>query len=168
MNTRRLFCLAGAFALAFASSSYAQDFTRGRVTGLPIPRFVSMKAGKANVRRGPSTTNRIDWVLRHRGTPLRVVAEYQDWYRVEDVDGEGGWVNTALLSPVRTVLVQQDMLVMRNAPASDAPPLARLEAGVIARLGTCEANWCFASVDRYDGWLQKSGIWGVSQNEVRE
>jgi len=168
VKTRRIFCMAGAFALVAASVGHAQDFTRGRVTGLPIPRFVSMKAGKANMRRGPSATNRIDWVLRHRGTPLRVVAEYQEWYRVEDVDGEGGWVHTALLSPVRTILVQQEMLVMRAAPDSEAAPLARLEAGVIARLGACKANWCAVSVDGFDGWLPKSGIWGVEPDELRD
>lgn len=161
MNTRRIFCLMGAITLAFAGVAYAQDITRGRVTGLPIPRFVSMKAAKANVRRGPSTTNRIDWVLFHRGTPLRVVAEYQEWFRVEDVDGEGGWVHSALLSPVRTVLVQQEMLIMRVIPENNAAPVARLEAGVIARLGTCAANWCTASVDGYDGWLPIAGLWGV-------
>jgi len=152
--------------LVFTSLAHAQEQARGQATGLPIPRFVSMKSGAANVRRGPSTSNRIDWVLRHRGTPLVVLAEYQDWFRVEDVDGEGGWVYTKLLSTRRTVLVQEDLLALRETPSSTARSLARLEAGVIARLGACQLAWCAASIDGYSGWLPKSGIWGVLDNEV--
>lgn len=157
-----------AAALALAPVALAQEAGRGQVTNLPVPRFVSMKSAKANVRRGPSTTNRIDWVLTHRGTPLRVLAEYRDWFRVEDVDGEGGWVHTALLSSVRTVLVQQDMLVLRETADQAAPAVALLEAGVIARLGACTAHWCEASVEAAAGWLPKSGIWGVTPEELRE
>ena len=157
-----------AVLVAIAPMAQAQERARGQVTGLPIPRFISMKSAMANVRRGPSTTNRIDWILRHRGTPLKVVAEYREWFRVEDVDGEGGWIHTALLSPVRTVLVQQEMLELREGPNADAPAIAQLEAGVVAYLGTCAANWCAVSVDGYEGWLAKSGIWGVGEDGLNE
>jgi SH3-like domain-containing protein len=165
-RVKQLKLLAAVFALVLASIATAQD--AGQVTGLPIPRFVSMKSGSANVRRGPSTSNRVDWVLRHRGTPLIVRAEYQDWFRVEDVDGEGGWVHTKLLSTRRTVLVQEDLLALRERPATSARKLARLEAGVVARLGACQENWCEASIDGFTGWLPKSGIWGVLSDEEFE
>ncbi len=155
-------------AVLLAGVAAAQEARRGQVTGLPVPRFVSMKSGSANVRRGPSTTNRVDWVLRHRGTPLIVLAEYKEWFRVQDVDGEGGWVHTALLSPKRTVLVRENLLPMRESPSGGARMVAQLEAGVIARLGACRPDWCEASVDGYSGWLPKSGIWGVLADEVFE
>ena len=151
-------------ALVLASIATGQEV--GQVTGLPIPRFVSMKSGSANVRRGPSTSNRVDWVLRHRGTPLIVRGEYQEWFRVEDVDGEGGWVHTKLLSTRRTVLVQEDLLALRETPSSSGRKLARLEAGVIARLGACQPEWCEASIEGFTGWLPKSGIWGVLADEI--
>ncbi len=152
----------------FASLGAAQQAPEGQVTGLSIPRYISMKSGSANVRRGPSTSNRVDWVLRHRGTPLIVLAEYQEWFRIEDVDGEGGWVHTKLLSPRRTVLVQEDLLALRETPTNSGLKLARLEAGVVLLLGACHPNWCEASVDGLTGWLPKSGIWGVLLEEVFE
>ena len=157
-------------AICMMTASYvqAQDTAEGQVTGLPVPRFVSMKSGSANVRRGPSTSNRVDWVLRHRGTPLKVMAEYQDWFRVEDVDGEGGWVHTDLLSTLRTVLVQEDLLALRETPSTSARALARLEAGVTPRLSQCHLEWCEVSIDGFDGWLPKNSIWGVLENEIRE
>jgi SH3-like domain-containing protein len=66
---------------------------RGPVTGLPLPRYVSLKASEANVRRGPSLTHRIDWVFKRRDMPLRITAEFGHWRRVEDRDGAGGWVH---------------------------------------------------------------------------
>ena len=168
MNMSRITAVALTVSILAAPAIEAQETARGQVTNLPLPRFISMKSAKANVRRGPSTANRIDWVFTHRGTPLRVLAEYRDWFRVEDVDGEGGWVHTALLSTVRTVLVQDDMLALRENPEETALPVALLEAGVIARLGACTDIWCEASVDNTSGWLPKSGIWGVDPNELRE
>jgi len=155
-------------ALVIANVSPAQQVSEGQVTGLSIPRYVSMKSSSANVRRGPSISNRVDWVLRHRGTPLVVLAEYQDWFRVEDVDGEGGWVHTKLLSPRRTVLVQEDLLPLRETPSNSARKLARLEAGVVLRLGVCQPDWCEATIEGMTGWLPKAGIWGVLPAEVFE
>ncbi len=151
-------------ALLLAGAALAQQV--GQVTHLPIPRFVSLKSSSANVRRGPSLSNRIDWVLRHRGTPLIVRAEYGDWFRVEDVDGEGGWVYTKLLSNRRTVLVVKDMLLLRESPSTGGRKLARLEAGVLPRLNACQPDWCEVSIEGYTGWLPKSGIWGVLPDEI--
>jgi SH3-like domain-containing protein len=156
------------FVIAFLLAGVAHAQQVGQVTSLPIPRFVSMKSGSANVRRGPSLSNRIDWVLRHRGTPLIVRAEYGEWFRVEDVDGEGGWVHTKLLSARRTVLVQQNLLALRETPSNSGRKLARLEAGVLPRLRACRPEWCQVSIEGYTGWLPKSGIWGVLPEEVFE
>ncbi|MEM1352796.1 MAG: SH3 domain-containing protein, partial [Pseudomonadota bacterium] len=71
---------------------------RGPVTNLPLPRYVSMKATEANIRRGPSLTHRIDWVFKLRDMPLRVTAEHGHWRRVEDPDGQGGWIHYSLIS----------------------------------------------------------------------
>lgn len=81
---------------------------RGTVTNLPIPRFVSMKVSEGFVRRGPSKLHRIDWVYKHRNTPLMVTGEYEHWRRVQDVDGQGGWMHFRLLSGTRTVVFKSD------------------------------------------------------------
>jgi Uncharacterized protein conserved in bacteria len=72
-----------------------------------VPRFVSLNAGEANVRRGPSLSHRIDWVFKRRNMPLQLVAEYGQWRRVIDRDGQGGWIHYTLLSGARTVLVNE-------------------------------------------------------------
>ncbi len=140
----------------------------GKVTNLPLPRFVSLKAAEGNVRRGPSLGHRIDWVFRHRDMPLRVTAEFENWRRVEDQDGQGGWIHYSLLSGVRTVIVQADMADLRAQPLADAVVNARAEAGVIASLGECLPDWCRISADGGKGWVRKADIWGVGADELRD
>lgn len=144
---------------------FAQD--RGPVTNLPLPRFVSLKADKGFARHGPGKTHRIDWVYQHENQPLEITAEYGHWRRVRDRDGTGGWMHYSLLSGVRTVLVETDMLALRRAPNSDAPINARAELGVVARLGKCNLDWCKITAGGHTGWVRKADIWGVAPEETR-
>ena len=145
-----------------------QPPTRGPETNLPLPRYVSLKVGEGNARRGPSLSHRIDWVFLRRDMPLQVVSEYGHWRRVLDREGLGGWVHYALLSGVRTVIVDEDLLPLRVRPDPDAVEVARLEAGVIARLGECEIDWCRLSAGGYRGWAPKARLWGVRPDELRD
>lgn len=139
---------------------------RGPVTNLPMPRYVSLKAEEANVRRGPSLTHRIDWVFNRRGMPLQIVAEYGHWRRVIDRDGQGGWVHYMMLSGVRTVIVDQDMEPLFTRPDSRSQENAVLQAGVVARINQCDAEWCQISAGGYRGWTPKIALWGVGDDEI--
>mgnify|MGYP000002885892 CR=1 FL=1 len=141
---------------------------RGPVTNLPMPRYVSLKANEANVRRGPSLSHRIDWVFLRRDMPLRVVGEYGHWRRVVDREGMGGWVHYSLLSGNRTVIIDRDLLVLRGQPVPDATEVAMLELGVIANLGECGADWCRLRAGGYRGWAPKSALFGVAADELRD
>lgn len=145
----------------------AQQADLGPVTHLPLPRYVSLKSSDCNARRGPSLTHRIDWVYTRRAMPLQIVAEHGHWRLIRDKDGAGGWVHYSLLSGVRTVLVEEDMVEMHGQPSSDAPVVAQAEAGVIARLGECDVEWCRISAGGERGWVPKTALWGVDAEEIR-
>ncbi|GLQ34992.1 hypothetical protein GCM10007939_12750 [Amylibacter marinus] len=140
---------------------------RGPVTNLAIPRFVSMKASEGFARRGPSKSHRIDWVFKHKNTPLMVTGEYQHWRRVQDVDGQGGWMHFRLLSGVRMVLFQAEKTKLRRRAYEAADILAEVEQGVIAKLDACDVEWCKVSIGRTKGWVRKGAIWGVGKDELR-
>lgn len=161
----RVIAAACAFALG-AGATPAQE--RGPVTNLPLPRFVSLKANEANARRGPDVSHRIDWVYQRRDLPLRVTAEFEHWRRVEDMDGQGGWMHYALLSGVRTGMVHADMTPMRARAHPEAREVALLERGVIGTLRSCDPVWCLMSVDAAEGWVPKAALWGVAPDEVIE
>lgn len=164
---KRLRAMTGALVLGMLASTAAAQAV-GPVTNLPLPRYVSMKASEGNVRRGPSLTHRIDWVFKRRDMPLQITAEHGHWRRVEDRDGAGGWVHYALLSGVRTVIVEQDMLPIHTRPDPQTPIVAALELGVVARLGDCIPDWCRITAGGYRGWARTAKLWGVVPGELRD
>lgn len=161
-------CCAVSMAFVMLASSVMAEQLRGPVTNLPMPRYVSLKASKANVRRGPSLTHRIDWVFMRRNMPLQITAEHGHWRRVQDMDGAGGWVHYSLLSGVRTVIVEEDMMPIVMKPEPNAPEVALLELGVVARLGECGPEWCRLTSGGYKGWANKADLWGVKLEELRD
>ena len=148
--------------------SVSAGVDRGPVTNLPMPRYVSLKANEANVRRGPSLSHRIDWVFTRRDMPLQVVGEYGHWRRVIDREGMGGWVHYSLLSGNRTVIIDQDLLPLLAQPDTNAPQNAILELGVIAELDECSLDWCRLYAGGYRGWAPKTALWGVDAAELRD
>lgn len=166
MHFSRIFACMIAVALSVAITHEATAQDRGPVTNLPLPRFVSMKASEANVRRGPSLTHRIDWIFKHQNVPLEIIAEHGHWRRVRDHDGAVGWIHYSLLSGARTAMIEQDMLMLKSKPNHDARAVVQLELGVIARVDECDTEWCRLSVAGYRGWAPKTYIWGVRAGET--
>ena len=147
---------------------FSQETKRGQVTNLPIPRYVSLKAKEANARRGPSLSHKIDWIYKRENIPLEIYGEYENWRRVRDFEGLGGWIHYTLLSGIRYVLVKDELLEMRLLPSSDAQVIARVPQHNIASLDKCNIDWCRVIDDGYRGWVSKSGIWGVYENEIKD
>lgn len=139
---------------------------RGQVTNLPLPRYVTLKTGEGNARRGPGLSHRIDWVFKRAGMPLKVTAEYENWRRVEDQEGFGGWVHYSLLSGVRSVVIVAELADFRAAPDPQAEVVARAERGVVARVQQCAPDWCRISAEGEKGWVIKAALWGVDPGEI--
>jgi len=138
---------------------------RGRSTGLEIPRFVSLKAPRANVRRGPGRTFPIDWVFVRRDMPVEIFDEWELWRRIRDIDGARGWIHKQLLDGRRQAMVT-DLAELIDQPGSDGQIIAHLEGGVIIRLTQCQIDWCQVKAGDYAGWLPKTVLWGVYDHET--
>lgn len=141
-------------------------------SGLPVPRFVSLRAPEVNARTGPGVQYPVDWVFVRQFMPVEVVAEFDTWRRIRDVEGAEGWVHQSLLGGRRSFVVTGgDLLPMRHQPAADAPPVALLEPGVVGRLLRCPvgegdgAGWCQGEVEGLRGWLPREGFWGAYDGE---
>ena len=147
---------------------FTQEPQKGQVTNLPIPRYVSLKVKEANARRGPSLSHKIDWIYKRQNMPLEIYAEYENWRRVRDFEGLGGWVHYTLLSGTRYVLVKNELLDMRLLPSIDAQVIAKIPQHNIATLDKCNKDWCRIIDDGYKGWVPKNGIWGVYENELKD
>jgi len=139
-------------------------------TGLPLPRFVSLRADEVNMRTGPGTRYPVEWVYRRQGLPMEIIAEYDTWRRVRDWQGIDGWVHSSMLSGERSVVITGGVRVLRGKGDPESPPVARAEAGVIGRLLECpeETDWCRVEIDGVRGWLRRDAFWGVYDGEVVE
>lgn len=144
----------------------------GSVSGLPIPRYVSLKADRVNLREGPSKDHRTLWIFQRAGLPVEITAEFDIWRKVRDSEGAEGWVLHSLLSGRRTALVAPwkkgtESILYRKASVNSAPA-AKLQANVIAAVKTCDGTWCRVSGSGFDGFIRQSDLWGVYPNEKIE
>jgi SH3-like domain-containing protein len=154
--------LAAVLIMAMSGGPASADV--GAVTGLPVPRFVSLAAEVANLRLGPRRSYDVVAVYRKRGLPLKIVGEFDNWREVVDFEGDRGWMHTSLLSGRRTVMVVGEPAVMRRGPGAEAPAMAEVAPRVVAELLRCErgAAWCFVELEGRRGWLERSRLWGIA------
>lgn len=136
-------------------------------SGLPLPRFVSLRADEVNLRAGPGVRYPVEWVFQRRNLPVEVVSEYGTWRKIRDWEGTQGWVHQSMLSAKRGVIIKGDVRTLRKEPSTKADPVARAEAGVIGTLMECPSNmtWCLVEVGGYRGWLRRAEFWGSYSGE---
>jgi SH3-like domain-containing protein len=143
-------------------------------TGLPLPRFASLKSDRVNLRAGPSLDHPAPWVFRRAGLPVEIIKEFDSWRQVRDAEGVEGWVIQSLLSGRRTALVlpwelkgdaAPPQVALRVSDSEKARPVAIVEAGVIASVHSCDSRWCSVSVDNVRGYIEQEKLWGVYKGE---
>ncbi|MCO5078191.1 MULTISPECIES: SH3 domain-containing protein [unclassified Chelatococcus] len=141
----------------------------GTVSGLPVPRYVSLKSDRVNLREGPSKDHRVTWVFQRAGLPVEVTAEFETWRRIRDSEGAEGWVLHSLLSGRRTALVapweKGQTFDMRDQTDAKSAVTARLQAGVIANVRSCDGTWCSVMVRDVGGYMKQDRLWGVYPHE---
>jgi SH3-like domain-containing protein len=157
--------MAGVVGAFFLSTAVHADQV-GRETGFPIPRFVSMRAEKANVRRGPTLEHRVDWIFERSGLPVIVRAEFGHWRLIEDADGDGGWVHRALIAGKQTGLIRLKEAPVFSAPIETAGRIGRATEGVIVNVEECQPEWCRIEWRGIEGWMRKSELWGVDPDQI--
>jgi SH3-like domain-containing protein len=171
----RLLTCALCAGLALAHGASAE--TAG--TGLPLPRYASLKSDRVNVRKGPGFDYPIAWVYQRVGLPVEILKEFENWRQVRDNDGTEGWVLQNLLSGRRTALVtpwdikppeagkdKPEPTPMRDAGSSGSGVLAVIEPGVLATVLACDRSWCQVSVSDQRGYIEQSKLWGVYPDEA--
>ena len=149
-------------------------------SGLPIPRFVSLKSDRVNVRKGPGTNYPIAWVFEKAGLPVEIVREYGIWRQVRDSDGTQGWVLQNLLSGRRTAVVapwerkdqgsgtKSKPTAVHTDASSSSSIAAYAEAGTLAGLVACDKSWCQISIAKHRGYIEQKRLWGVYEDEIVE
>ena len=150
----------------------AGEMSAGPKSGLPVPRFVSLKPDRVNVRGGPTRDHEVTFVYTRSGLPVEITAESDNWRRIRDWEGSEGWVYHSLLSGRRTAVAtpkdKNQLVPLYDSGDSNAAVIARLQAGVLATVKRCTGNWCRLVGPGFDGWVVQEQLWGVYPNEKVE
>jgi SH3-like domain-containing protein len=174
-RTMGLLALCGLFAACLASQASAipveTSAPKGRETGLPVPRFVSLKSANARMRIGPSLDYGTKWIYVKSGLPLEITAEYDNWRQVRDSDGITGWMHRALLSSRRTAVIGpwlKQPAALHTGARESAAVSAALMARVLVHVGRCDGAWCSIGLPHQNltGFVEQSALWGVYPGET--
>jgi SH3-like domain-containing protein len=151
-------------AVLVAVASLAHAAPRETPSGLPVPRYLSLKFGTVNVRAGPGDDYRPLWTYRAKGLPVQVIAETRDWRRLCGPQGRVGWVKATGVSGQRTVLnLASKPLALRRGPRPAARIAAYLAPRALAELKRCKAGWCKLRLPGGSGWALASALWGTDE-----
>ena len=139
-------------------------------SGLPVPRFVSLKDDRVFARAGPGEKYPINWVYLRKGFPVEVVDEFDHWRLIRDVDNVEGWIHSVMLSGKRFAIVLPEdskknhpRLYRKPEPSSVA--IAKVEPGAYGKLLDCTKDWCRIQFEPYRGWIRRTQIWGIFPGE---
>lgn len=134
----------------------------------PDPYYAAIRADEANVRTGPSVRYPIKWTYQRQGWPVEILASFEQWHKVKDIDGDQGWVHESLITKNRRVIVQGEGIVkIHRLPIANSAPIMLAEKGVIAPLLSCKNHWCKVKLAGDKGWIQRKHLWGVyAQEEI--
>ena len=134
-------------------------------SGLPVPRFVSLKSNKVNMRVGPGREYPLSWVYTQKDLPLKVIAEFDVWRKVIDHEGTTGWVHSQLVTLKRFALIQSRLTKLHRKADSASPVVAVADKGVLLELQLCEPSWCRVASDDLRAFVRREDIWGVLESE---
>lgn len=135
-------------------------------SGLPLPRFVTLRAAEVNLRSGPGIGYPIEWVFTRKGLPVEIIDEFETWRHIRDWQGSEGWVHQTMLSGQRGAMVVGAVRLLRRAPEPGAPAIAEIETRVVGRLHQCRDAWCRIEADSFEGWLRENEIYGAYPGET--
>ena len=146
------------------STAYAQQ---GRVSSLPLPRFVSLRTNPVNLRAGPGVRYPVSWVYQRRLLPVEIIDEFENWRRIRDHEGEEGWVHQSMLSGQRTGIISGDVSPLYKGSTPASAIIAQVSPGVVVSVDRCpeQTEYCLVEADGIKGWLRRGVFWGLYDGE---
>lgn len=139
-------------------------------SGLPVPRFVSLKTEKVNVRKGPSSDHDVAWVYQVKGLPVEIIAEFETWRRIRDSEGTEGWILKNMLANKRNALIEpwkkNELTPLYRSTNLQSGWVANLAPGAFGEIASCDGQWCDVKFNGFRGFVQQEKLWGAYPGEV--
>jgi SH3-like domain-containing protein len=161
-----LFATAPPFASSFAQEVKQSQSVEDLSSGLPLPRFASLKSDNVYVRTGPSMDYPIKWIYKKEGLPVEIIQEFDAWRKIKDPNGEVGWAHKILLTGKKTARVIGDEMAVAYNNSEMRRPVVKFEKGVVLNVDECQKLMCRVHFAPYEGWIEKKHLWGVYGSDI--
>ncbi len=152
--------------MLFCLAARAEEPSVLNPSGLPVPRFVSLKSDEVNVRVGPGKRYPIKYVYRLNQLPVKIVEEFAHWRKIADFEGTSGWVHKGMVDGKRTAMIIGGMQNLYADTTTESRVVLRAKEKVIGTLLGCEPDWCKLEINKQVGWIRKADLWGATREEV--
>ena len=131
------------------------------------PYWASIASGQAMMRTGPGRNYPGIWLYQRRDLPVKVVQVYETWRKIEDPDGQQGWMLVTMLSDKRSAIIRPGApRNLHNAPDAASHTAYKAEPGVVGRIDHCRDGWCKITIAKREAYVAVGDLWGLSDGET--
>jgi SH3-like domain-containing protein len=122
--------------------------------------LVSIKGDSVNMRSGPGENYSVLWEL-GKGFPLKVLGKKGNWTKIEDFEGDVGWVYGKLLGRKAHMIVKKKRINVRSGPGSSYRLVGKANYGVVFKTIKNDKGWVKVKHENgLTGWIKRSLLWG--------
>ena len=146
----------------FSLNLFAENI--GSDSKFKIPRFVSTKSNEVNLRLGSSENFPIVLQYIQKNLPLEVIDEYESWRKINDFNGNQGWIHKSLLKGDRYTIIKKEISNIHIRP--NGYIVGKIGYKNLLQINSCIKNWCSVNYENGKGWINKKFLWGMYNDEI--
>ena len=140
---------------------YSYSYLPKIVLAENLPKLVSIKTSKANLRYGPGKNYPIKIIFIKKNIPLLVIDKFDHWRKVLTSKNIVGWIHKSQLTMKhRSIILKSDYL--RKKPKVSSKKIAFLYDNLNVSVVKCKLYWCKITLKtrKFSGWYIKKFLWG--------
>ena len=123
-------------------------------------KFLSLKKSKVNVRYGPSFDFPVKYIYEKKNLPIKQIDKKENFRRIIDHKKNSGWIHVSQLKKVNSVIALEDKIMFKKSTIF-SKPIAKIKKGRLLVIQKCENDWCKVETENFNGWINKSNLWGA-------
>ena len=93
---------------------------------------------------------------------MKIIDEFERWKRIEDFQGNLGWISNSQLSKERFVITLVDKIYLQKFPSVNSKKIAVIEHNTIMKFFKSKEGWLLVENSGLKGWIKKNSAWGIN------
>jgi SH3-like domain-containing protein len=127
--------------------------------------FYFTKSNNINARTGPENFYKVKMVYKKKFLLLKILNESDEWYQIEDIEGDKGWIHKNYLSKQKkkqyVTVIEKNDIQCYEKPNLESKVVFMSGYLVNFELKKCEGDFCLITKQKIKGWCEKNKLWGI-------